>query len=362
MLEPVTNQYDPDRVSPPGETLLESIEALGLSQAELAERLGRPKKTVNEIIQGKTAITPETALQLEAVLGVPADFWISREARYSEYLARCEETARLATWVGWARHFPFRAMVRLGWVADQPPGAARVRELLRFFGAASPDTWQETWSRQQIAFRRSAKVSGSQYAIAAWLRRGEAEGQKEDCAPYDADRFRAALNQARALTTTQPEVFQPELGRLVASAGVALVWVPELPGVPASGATRWISPEKALIQLSLRYRTDDHLWFSLFHEAAHVLKHGRKLVFIEDGAKETEEEREANRFAADMLVPRAEYEAFVAGEPLSNAAITAFARRVGVAPGIVVGRLQHDRHLPYTHGNQLKRHLRWVGV
>jgi HTH-type transcriptional regulator/antitoxin HigA len=118
MLEPVTNQYEPDRVSAPGETLLESIQALGLSQAELAERLGRPKKTVNEIIRGKAAITPETALQLEAVLGVPADFWINREARYRESMARREEMQHLERWRGWARLFPFRAMCRLGWVRE----------------------------------------------------------------------------------------------------------------------------------------------------------------------------------------------------------------------------------------------------
>lgn len=132
--------------------------------------------------------------------------------------------------------------------------------------------------------------------------------------------------------------------------------------MPVSGATRWLSPEKALVQLSLRYKTNDQLWFSVFHEAAHVLKHRRTLVFIEDGDSDSEEEREANRFAADILVPPADYEALVARGPLSDAAVAAFAAQLGVAPGIVVGRLQHDRHLPFSHGNRLKQRLRWACV
>jgi HTH-type transcriptional regulator/antitoxin HigA len=149
---------------------------------------------------------------------------------------------------------------------------------------------------------------------------------------------------------------------LFASAGVALVWVPELRRVPVSGATRWLGHEKALIQLSLRYKTDDHLWFALFHEAAHVLRHSRKLVFIEDGRNDSAEERDANEFAANMLVPRSEYEALVARTPLSHGVITDFARRIGVAPGVVVGRLQHDGHVPFTHFNTLKKRLRWSNV
>ena len=58
MSNPIQNQYVPDVVSPPGETLLEILEDRGMSQAELAERTGRPKKTINEIIKGKAALTP----------------------------------------------------------------------------------------------------------------------------------------------------------------------------------------------------------------------------------------------------------------------------------------------------------------
>lgn len=361
MPETVVNQYEPSRVSAPGETLLETIEALGMTQAELADRLGRPRKTINEIIRAKAAITPETALQLESVLGVPAQFWIAREARYREYLARRQELHQLAGAGDWARQFPFRAMLRHGWVREAPAGAQRARELLRFFGVASPATWRETWEQQQVAFRRSSKVSGVSTAIAAWLRRGELVGQGIRCAPYQAELFRRALDDARGLTREAPEVFQPHLTDLFASAGVAVAWVPEMPGCPVSGATRWLSPEKALIQVSLRYKTDDQLWFSIFHEAIHVWKHARKGVFLEQGRRESDDEREADRLAADILIPPEHFARLAASKPRFSAAlIEGFARDLGLAPGIVVGRLQHERLLPFTHCNSLKVRLRWV--
>lgn len=356
----LSNQYEPDRVSPPGETLLESIEALGMSQAELAERLGRPKKTVNEIIQAKAAITPETALQLEAVLGVPAEFWMNRETRYREFLARKEADRVLANEADWAKRFPVNVMVKRGWIRKPSSPADRLREVLRFFGVASPQAWDGTWSRLEVAFRRSLKVKGDRHAVATWLRRGEIEAQTVECANYDAERFRDAIKSARKLTTEAPEVFQPRLTALFAEAGVAVAWVPEIPKASVSGATRWISPERALIQLSLRYKTDDQLWFSIFHEAAHVLKHPRKLVFIDDGDYRSEEEREADEFAAATLIPSEKLAAFMAKGSLSIPAITTFAAHLGIAPGIVVGRLQHDGHLPYTHGRNLKRTLQWL--
>ena len=86
MGEIMKNQYRPDDVSLPGETLLDTLKALGMSPAELAERTGRSKKLINEIIKGKAPITPDLARDLEQVLGVPAGFWINRESQYRQSL------------------------------------------------------------------------------------------------------------------------------------------------------------------------------------------------------------------------------------------------------------------------------------
>jgi len=126
-------------------------------------------------------------------------------------------------------------------------------------------------------------------------------------------------------------------------------------GLPAA---RWLSPDKALIQLSLRHKTDDHLWFAFFHEVAHILLHGKRDFFVDVQDQETMEtkEQEANRFVADLLIPRAEWRRFKATPPPFHAdAIKLFAFRIGLAPGIVVGRLQHEGLLPRSHCNALKQ-------
>jgi hypothetical protein len=152
-----------------------------------------------------------------------------------------------------------------------------------------------------------------------------------------------------------PDVFQPSLIRLCADAGVAVVFVPELPGTHVSGATRWLTAKKALIQLSLRYRSDDHLWFTFFHEAGHILLHGKRQVFLEDSGTTNSQEEDANAFAANALIPSPAFREFQECENTSKAAIREFAEKLGISPGVVVGRLQHEGSLPYSHCNDLKR-------
>lgn len=361
MTEVATTEYLPSDVSPPGETLREVLEERGISQAELALRMGRPRKTISEIMTGKAALTHETALQLELVLGVPASFWDARERTYRAHLAAIEETKRLEKEAGWCDRFPLKRMEELAYIEPQETKAGRVRELLRFFGVVSADQWDELYADVSVAFRTSARFAMDRYALGAWLRFGLRESQRIETAAYDPERFMSALVAARSLTREPPDRFVPALQEYCAAAGVVVLFVPELPRSRASGATRWVSSDKALIQLSLRYRTNDHLWFTFFHEAAHILLHGKRLIFIESSdAGGAEAEQQANAWAADWLIPPVEYAAFTAQQACSEAAVRRFAHRVGIAPGIVVGRLQHDGFITHSQLNHLKVRLAWA--
>lgn len=360
MIEQISTQYRPSSVSPPGETLADLLEEHGLSQSELAGRMGRPIKTINEVIKGKVSITRETAIQLERVLGAPADFWLTREARYQEWLARAEEFECMKEHVGWLKELPLADMVRFGWLARASSKPEQVRACLSFFGVASVGAWRDRYEIPCAAFRTSKKVASSAGAIAAWLRQGEVEAARIASKPYDAQRFRESLFGLRRLTRENAlERVIPALRDAAAACGVAVCFVPTPAGCPASGATRWLSPTKAALQLSLRYKTNDHFWFTFFHEAGHILRHGKRMLFLEsmDGL-DAELESEADRFASDVLIPPATAPR-LAELGWSKDAVTAFAEEIGIAPGIVVGRLQKEGHLPWSHLNALKVSYVW---
>jgi len=354
-------QYAPDVASPPGETLIDVLDDRHMTQAELAERTGRPLKTINEIVKGKAAITPQTAIQLERVLGIPAHFWLNREARYREHVARIQTDQELDDQADWLDELPVREMQRFGWIDQVRTRRARVAACLSFFGVASVVAWRAVCAQQRAKFRRSSAFTHHEGAVAAWLRKGELEAAAIPCAPLDRERFRSALYDVRALTmVNEPAVFVPRLQAICAASGVAVVLVPTPCGTGASGAVRWLRPDRALIQLSMRYLTDDHLWFTFFHEAGHVLLHGKRPVYLDGDGSEGDEEDQANRFAADLLVPPAAT-ARLANIPKTADAVKAFAREIGVAPGIVVGRMQHDGLVPYrTKLNALKVRYAWT--
>lgn len=358
MSKDVKNQFKPDYAVPPGETLLETLEAMGMSQVELAERTGRPKKTINEIIKGKVAITPETALQFERVLGVPASFWNNLERNYQETLARINEQKSLQRQIEWLKKIPLNALIKMGWVKKYSDKVQQLQEVLNFFGVASPDQWEKRWQGAQVSYHKSAVFQSDPYAIASWLRMGELIAQKIECKPFDSSKFKSSLHEIRKLTIQSPEVFQSEVVRLCAESGVAGAFVPELPRIRACGATWWMNPAKAVIQLSLRYKRDDQLWFSFFHEAGHIFLHGKKEVFIEDDSSNSKED-EADKFASDILIPPKKYEQFIQSGRYSKAAIQKFASELGIAPGIVAGRLQHDDKLHHSHCNDLKKRFEW---
>lgn len=373
MVKIIKNKYLPDYVSHPGVTLFEALDERGMSQAELSRRLGRPKKTVNEIIQGKAAITSETALQLDKVLGIPSTFWVNRQRYYDEYLARIEDRENLEKYLDWIDNFSINKMVKMGWIEKYSDKIDQTLELLRFFGVASPNQWDLVTNSTVASFKLAKTFDSNVEDIAAWLRKGELIGQNINCEPYDEQAFTAILhNEIRSLTLKSPSDFQPRLIDICASVGVAVAFVPQLPNAKVSGATRWLSPDKALIQLSLRYKSDDQLWFTFFHEAAHIVIHGKRDIYLEsiNNKLETEEkENEASLFAANILIPPKTLSEFLQTIPInrypSKQQIRRFSKEIGIAPSIVLGRLQHDKlpkgnPLPYSHYRDLKKKLDWA--
>jgi HTH-type transcriptional regulator/antitoxin HigA len=346
-----------DWASPPGETLLELLEERRMSQRDLARRTGLSPKHVNKLLHGLVPLSADVAVRLERVTGVPANFWNRREANYRSDLERIRSKQDLSADVAWLQDFPVRELIEREVLPAGPADkASRVEQVLTWFGVASVDAWEDVYAELACAFRTSKVFEARPKALAAWLRLGEIAAEDIYCEPYDRKRLEAALPSLRGLTLTDPEVWRERIRDICAACGVAVVFIPELPGSRASGVARWLTPSKALIQLSFRYRTDDHLWFTFFHELAHVLRHGKTDVWIEaTTSSDNPHEAEADSFARDTLIPRADAKELPTLKTLDE--VQRYADKIGIAPGIVAGRLQHDHQWPYSQGNQLKRQL-----
>ena len=348
--------YRPARVSPPGSTLAALLEERSISQAELARRMKRPINAINEIILGKKELTVDTALELEHVLGSPAHFWLARESRYREFLARQREASQSDSRLQWLDTLPLKALQALGHL---PAGrlsaafkASLIEPALKFFGVASPEGWQEQYSRVQAAFKRANPAKQTDNAaITAWLRLGELAAEKVQTPAYCQATLEQLTAQMRALSTQSAREIGQQLPQLCAQAGVVLVFVPPMPGTHVSGVARWLG-ERPLIQLSLLGKFNDMFWFSFFHEIAHILKHPKRAVYLDDAsashAMRSKEEIEADQYAAETLISKHQ-RADLHAVAHTFAAIKAFSSRIGVHPGIVVGTLLHEGKISYGH-------------
>lgn len=351
-------RYEPDVVLPPGETLAEVLEEIGMTQAELAKRTGLSPKHINQIVRGSSPVTPETALLLEKATGVDARVWNNLEVAYREHESRLDETVVLQADVGWLHELPINELIRREWLRKSATPVERVRDVCRFFGVANRAAWDALWHKP-TAYRTSKAFTSHPGAVAAWLRIGEIRAAKIECEPFDRVRLSDAMAAFRALTReSDPQNWWPRLQQTCSAAGIAVVAEPEISGARINGAARWLSPDKALIQLSLRHKWSDIFWFTFFHELGHLMLHSKKEAFINDLGEHSGVEQEADAFASQILIPR-QHEP-VLGQLTTIKSVEDFARQIGIAPGIVVGRLQHEGRWPYNKGNDLKQRFIFV--
>jgi HTH-type transcriptional regulator / antitoxin HigA len=349
-------------LSPPGDTIQEHIDFIGMSQAELAERMGRPKEKINDIIKGREPITTATAFRLEKVLGISASFWLNREKTYRKELYELQQQEELEKEKDWLGAFPVNEMKKFGWLPDTREKHILVDSLLKFFCVASTDEWERIYIDEEVsvAFRVSLAHTQSPHAISAWLRKGEIQAKEIEISEFDKKKFKDALSEIKELAFLMPDDFTHQLQSICAQCGVAVVFTQNLPKAPISGATRWFH-NKPIIQLSGRFRTNDHFWFTFFHEAAHIILHGKKDIFLENviGTEiDQEKEEEANVYAAKVLIDDKDWKEIINRLPVMHLEIERLAKRLRVAPGIIVGRLQHEDLVSKAYGNELKSKIK----
>lgn len=349
-------EFTPDYAVVPGETLQETIEYLNMSQAEFAKRLGITEQSLVRIIKGEQVISQDTAQKLELVTGTSCEFWMNLETQYQRQKQLIKDQKNAEVLKDWLKQFPVKEMVKREIIKPFTDVVLQAREMMGLLRISSIETFDGAVERMAALARGSAAYSTNPVMAFTYVAIGQKAAEEMVVNPYNMSGFKTLLHSVRAMTKDFPSNISTRLQQMFASVGIALVFVPELKGVHYNGVSKWLSPTKAMIIMNIRGKREDILWFSLFHEAAHILLHSKKQIFISDSNPDDELEQEADKFAANFLIPE-EYNARIANV-LSQQDIIDIAAELGIAPGIVVGRYHHLTR-KWKAYNQLVRKLEW---
>ena len=352
----LTNQYSPDIVFHPASTLNEKLEEMGMSRKEFALRTGKPEKTIIAVLKEESSLTPEMAVLFENVTQIPAQFWINKQARYNEYIARKKHQEAIAEASVWAKQFPYAEMAKHRWVVSTRNAEEKTINLMSYFGVASHSAWEKLYveTELKVAAYTSLKLSHQPHAISAWLRQGEFQAKKIEAPVFDVKKLKSNIPAMRQLMVEQPVNFFEHLQELCLQAGVVLLFTPKLPKVPLSGSTRWLN-NTPLIQLTARYKKNDSFWFTFFHELGHIILHGKKYISLENvdfAAADPVKEEEAHQFAVSHTFTNEQEHEVLQHTNITEQDIIDYAKKFNTHPAMIIGRLQHDGYIHYSVGRQ----------
>ncbi|MEW8974264.1 MAG: HigA family addiction module antitoxin [Tissierellaceae bacterium] len=344
------NDFMPTVAILPGDTIRENMQFLGMNQRELAARLDITPKHLSHILNGNAPITYDTALKLESVIGPSAQFWMNLETNYQLNKTRLDKQTKLDLDLEILKEIPYKEMSEFGWVEETTSRPERVSNCRTFFGVAELSSIKPSYA---VAFRTHKQIKEiSDFGVFAWLRKAELEGLNVEVKKFNKRRLKSLIPTFRELTLKEPADFYPEMKRLCAECGIALVLVPYLSKTYICGATIWRN-NKAILGLSVRGKRADVFWFTFFHELAHLINHSSNEFHIsfdnEDG------EDEADDIASNYLISEEQYRNFIEEyDYMDKTQIVNYSYEIGIAPSILLGRLQHDKLIGYQYYNDLK--------
>ncbi|MCQ2400756.1 MAG: HigA family addiction module antitoxin [Lachnospiraceae bacterium] len=336
--------------TPPGATIKEQLNDRGMSQKEFAARMDMSEKHISRLINGDVQLTPDCAVRLEMVLGIPAEFWSNLEAIYREKLVKVEAENAMEQDEEIARHFPYGEMAKYDWIPATRNSKEKVLHLRKYFEVVELSLLGNN-QITRIACRRLAITKKSDLALMAWAQRAKVIARGIDTEPINVKGLINKLDEIRSMTLMSPEQFCPRLKALLSECGIALVFLPHLKGSFLHGAT-FMDGNKIVLGLTARGSDADRFWFCLFHELGHIiLGH----IGNADGTTELDE-ADADVWSRDQLIPADAFGKFIEHKAFSSEMVIAFAETMCVAPGVVVGRLQNEGAIKHNMLNELKEH------
>ncbi len=343
----------------PGYYILDIITDMGITQSEFAKRLNTTNKTLSKLLNGEISLSDDIAQKLAQMLGTTVDVWLKLQLAYNEKVLAIKQRKELDEEKEYLKQIDYRYFSKLKLVEDTKKPEDRIKQLRKFFKVSSLQVLKQ---KDFLVACRTVVTSVTEKNIMnsnAWVQTALNLTERIDCKPFNKQLLESFLPEIRSMTLQEPSVFYPRLYEIFRECGVAFVLLPHLPNSGVNGAVKWINKEKVLLALNNRRLSADTFWFSLFHEIKHVLQQKLKSTFISGspsdyGQIDNELEVEADLFSGDYLIPREKYNKFINIANFNQSNIELFAEQIGIHPGVIVGRLQYDLHLPYNYLTHLR--------
>lgn len=352
----------------PGYYVKELIEEMEITQKEFALRLNTTGKNLSELVNGKISLSKDIAENLSLMTGTSISVWLNLQKKYDEKCCEIECEKKIDAEKNRLAMLDYQYFVNVGAVEDYSDKNRQVKALCRVLNIASLSVLEKT--DLLTACKTSiGKVSIKNVINAnAWIQLGKMIARKIDCKPYSQDNLLNSIPKLRALTRENLIIAFPKIQKILLESGIALIALPYMKNSGLNGAVKWLNNNKAMLLINDRGKDVSNFWFTLFHEINHILQKRTTFVYLtsEDkksailslGRNDETEEKIANKFAANQLIPSNAYNNFIGAKNFSFSEIQRFADSIGIDAYIVIGRLKHDSLLDWKTFTKNRPHYK----
>ncbi len=357
-------KYDDIFAFHPGYYISELIDDMCISQAEFAARMGTTAKTLSKLLNGQCRLSDDLALKIATMLGSSVDVWLNLQKTYDEKVLEIEHRKSINAQITIMKKMDYSYFEKIAKLPAAQNVTDKIANLCKCLMVSDLRILQHhdflVNYRTAISNVQEKNIINSR----AWIQIALNQAKNMKVSPFDAEKLKGYLPEIRKMTIQNPDIFLPRLRKIFSECGVAFVLLPHLKNSAINGAVKWYGHSQVVLAVNDRRLYADTFWFSLFHEIKHVLQQKVKTVFVsgnEDIADiEKSLEEEADVFAQNYLIPKNEYKNLISSRYIPDSKIITFANYIGVDPGVVVGRLQHDRHIPQNRCSKLKKRYKIV--
>lgn len=343
----------------PGYYINEIIEDMGITQAEFAVRMDTTPKTISKLVNGECNLSNDLIQKLSSMLGLSVEFWLNLQNKYEEKVLAIEQMRKVDAQKEIMKSIDYSYFVKVGNLPAVRKTEDKIKCLCKYLKIADLRVLQK--SDFLVNFRSGLETMHVKNEInsRAWLQAAMNLAETKKTQKFDAQKLKEYLPEIRSMTVLEPQIFLPRLIEIFEKCGVIFILLPTLKNSGINGAVKWYGHDKVLLAMNNRRCYADTFWFSLFHEIKHVLQQKVKMTFlngndIDINGIDNYLEKEANEFAGKYLIPPEKYEMFKHSH-MTEESIKEFSSEIGIHPGIVVGRLQHDNIISVKYFNKLKK-------